>query len=298
MFLLFIFTLVPAYSQNTDEPDWILYRKGINFYNSRDFSEAFKYFREAAVKRDFPEAEYYIGRIFENEGDFPLALKQYERAESFSDSLLTENFINLIIIQKASVYKKLNRHNLYQKTMRELIKTTASEKRITEYMRLLPEKILSIGLDRLMYYYRLDGDEIINPSGELGTYYYTLSQDNNSLKFLTPAVSAVMSKAFLILREYDPQYSYVNLESFLKDAEKFDKCGKYLESTGFYKYLFYLSLTLHNYEKTDETFRLLKIICSSRYSGKYRDISGRIVRNGKKSMYIEKVKESLLLPVE
>ncbi len=88
--LLLIFT-IPLYSQDADEAEWILYRKGINYYNSKDFSEAFKYFREAAVKRDFPEAEYYIGRIFENEGEFSLALKQYERAENFSTSLFTNH---------------------------------------------------------------------------------------------------------------------------------------------------------------------------------------------------------------
>ena len=79
--LLTLITLFPVYAQDYSKPEWILYRKGINLYNSKNYSEAFNYFREASRKRDFPEAEYYIGRIFENEGEQTLALKQYERAD-------------------------------------------------------------------------------------------------------------------------------------------------------------------------------------------------------------------------
>ena len=296
--LLVIVSVLPVYSLDADEPEWILYRKGINFYNKRDFSEAFKYFREAAVKRDFPEAEYYIGRIFENEGEFPLALKQYERAESYSSSLFTPSFNKTIIIQKAELYRKMGRHNEYQDEIKSLIKNTADEKKITPYLRVLPEKLLKNGLDELMFYYRLDGDEIIYPAGELGIYYFSLSQDNNAVSYLTPAVAASMSKAFIILREYDPQYTYTELEKFITDAEKNRNTGKYLENVHFYKYLFYLSLTLHNKGEEAEAYRILKIISNSRFSGKYRDIAGRIISRNKSPFYIEKVKESLLLPVE
>ena len=149
VFILFLIcsSLIPLYSQDINEAEWILYRKGINFYNSRNFSEAFKYFREAAVKRDFPEAEYYIGRIFENEGEFTLALKQYERAESFSSSLFTDSFINIIKIHKAEVFKKLNNHNKYEEILISLIKKSAADKKTTPYLRVLPEKLLKNGLD-------------------------------------------------------------------------------------------------------------------------------------------------------
>ena len=296
--LMLFAAVLPAFSVDTDEPEWILYRKGINYYNSKDFSEAFKYFREAAVKRDFPEAEYYIGRIFENEGDFSLALKQYERAESFFSSLFTPSFAKIVIMQKAEVYRKLGRNNDYEKLLIKLIKETADEKYITPYLDILPEKIIKNGLDQLMFYYRLDGDEIIHPSGELGIYYFTLSQDNNSIKYLTPAVAASLSKAFLILREYDPQYSYTVLEKLIRDSEKNRNIVKYFESVDLYKNLFYLSLTLHNAGKTDEAYRILKIISASNFSGKYKDISERIVNNRESILYIEKVKKSLLLPVE
>ena len=298
LILILSVSVISVFSVDTEEPEWILYRKGINYYNSKDFSEAFKYFREAAVKRDFPEAEYYIGRIFENEGDFSLALKQYERAESYIGSLFTPSFEKIILMQKAEVYKKMGRHNEYEKIIIKLIKDTADEKNIAPYLRLLPEKILENGLDQLMFYYRLDGDEIIYPAGELGVYYFTLSQDNNAVRYLTPAVTASLSKVFLILREYDPQYSYTVLENLINDAEKNRNIIKYLETVHFYKNLFYLSLTLHNAGKTDDAYRILKIISESRYSGKYRDIAGRIVENRGSILYIEKVKESLLLPVE
>jgi len=296
--LLTLITLFPVYTQDYSKPEWILYRKGINLYNSKNFSEAFNYFREASRKRDFPEAEYYIGRIFENEGEQTLALKQYERAESFKDSLFTETFYNKIIIQKAEIYRDLNKHNLYQETLASLIKRLAEEKRISRYMSLLPERIVKTGLDKLFFYYRLDGDEIIYPCGELGVYYFSLSQDNNVIRYLTPSVTAIMSKIFLIFRDYDPEYAYNNLEKFLSDAENSENTGKYLESSYFYKYLFYLSLSLHNTGETDEAYRLLNIISRSRFSGKYRDISERIVINRNSDIYIEKVKESLLLTVE
>jgi tetratricopeptide (TPR) repeat protein len=281
-----------------NEPEWLLYRKGINYYNSTNFSEAFKYFREASRTRDFPEAEYYLGRIFENEGEFSLALKQYERAEEFSENLFVPSFTNEITLKKAAIYKKLKKYNLYQEMLEKLIKKLAEEKEITRYMSLLPEKLLKSGLDELFYYYRINGDELIHPSGELGVYFYQLSQDNNAIRYLTPSVIIIMTKVSSVLKNYDPAYTYKNLTKFITDAENFSDTAAYISDSQFYKYFFHLSLSLHNTGKTDETYRLLKIICDSSYSGKYRDLSDRIIRNRKNPSYIEKVKKTLQLPVE
>ena len=283
-------------NQADSEPEWVLYRKGINYYDRTKFSEAFKYFREASRTRDFPEAEYYLGRIFENEGEFSLALKQYERAEEFSENLFVSSFSNEITLKKADVYKKLKKYNLYQETLEKLIKKLAEEKKVSRYMSLLPEKLPGSGLDKLFYYYRVEGDELIYPSGELGVYFFQLSQDNNVIRYLTPSIIIIMSKVFDILKGYYSDYTFENLEKFISDAENFSDTAGYISDSQFYKYLFYLSLSLHNTGETDESYKLLKIVCDN--SGKYRDLSDRIIRNRQNPSYIEKVIKTLLLPVE
>ncbi len=279
-------------------PGWVLFQKGKNSYDNRDFSTAFKYFREASRIKDYPEAEYYIGQIFENEGEFPLALRQYERAELLKDDLEVKSFYIKITVKKAELYKKMKKPNLYQETLEDLLDKESGDRNKKEYMKILPERLMDKGLANLFNYYRLEGDELVYPSGELGIYFFQLSQDNNSLKYLTPSVLIIMTKAFNILRDYDPEYVFSDINSFIKSCEKFSATEKYFAASGFYRYLFYLALGLSNKGEIEESYNIFKIISDSSISGNFREISERIINNINNPGYLENIKQTLLYPVE
>ncbi|MDX9801324.1 MAG: hypothetical protein RBT69_08320 [Spirochaetia bacterium] len=291
--LLFLYPVSFASSQDESEPDWVLFQKGMYQYRNKDFSGAFKYFRKASEKREYPEAEYWIGRIFENEGEQNLALKQYERALEYSWKAESEEFYVSVLTGMANVYEKQKKYNLYHDVLEKLINEIKKKSTVADdYELILSERLKDNGLDKMIYYFRHEGDSLIKPYGDLGIFYFSHSRESIALRYFASAITIITSELIAMHREYDPQYTYTDYKQLFTDSENDEKKIFYMIETNFYKYLFYLALTLENMGIRDQSEYIFSILAQSRVKSNFRDMSARIKNNNYSPVYIRKVAEA------
>ena len=304
LILLILFCLFFAQSvfsqtflQTEDEtiPAWILFQKGMNLYSQKNYGEAFKFFREATDKNEYPEAEYWIGKIFENEGENTLALRQYEKALGISYKAESSEFYIAILLSIANIYNKQKKDNLYEETLIKLITDVKkAAKANMEYEKILEERLIASGLDKAIYYFRYDIDSLITPYGELGIYYLKNARDRNAIRYLTSSVIIILTRLIEVNREYDPHYEYTNSRNLIINSEKNNKTKEYMIESGLYKYLFFLALAIDNIGELKQSQYIFSILAECTVKNNYNDISLRIKKNNYSGSYKDGVKKALL----
>ena len=299
LFCLFLSQAVfsQTFSKTEDDtiPAWILFQKGMNLYNQKNYGEAFKFFREATDKNEYPEAEYWIGKIFENEGENTLALRQYEKALNISYKAESSEFYIAVLLSIANIYDKQKKINLYEETLIRLITDVKKEaKADMEYEKVLEERLIATGLDKAIYYFRYDIDPLITPYGELGIYYLKNSRDRNAIRYLSSSVIILLTRLIEVNKEYDPHYEYTNSRNVIINSEKENKTKEYMIETGLYKYLFFLALALDNIQEFKQSQYIFSILAESSVKNNYNDISLRIKNNNYSGSYKDGVKKALL----
>ena len=294
-----LFSINFLYAEENKTPAWILFQKGMNLYSQKNYGEAFKFFRESTEGNEYPEAEYWIGKIFENEGENTLALRQYEKALDFSYKAESSEFYIAVLLSIANIYNKQKKYNLYEETLIKLI-TDAKKaaKADMEYEKILEERLIGSGLDKTIYYFRYDIDSLITPYGELGIYYLKNARDRNGIRYLTSSVIIILTRLIEVNREYDPNYEYTNSRNLVINSEKDNKNKEYMMESELYKYLFFLALALDNIGEFKQSQYIFSFLSESRVKNNYTDISLRIKNNNYSNSYKDGVKKALLFNQE
>ncbi|RKX69792.1 MAG: hypothetical protein DRP60_16295 [Spirochaetes bacterium] len=79
--LMVMLLLISVYGISADEPAWILLEKGKAELEKRNITESLDFLLQAVeLNTDYPEAEYWLGRVYEAQGQAVLAEEQYHRA--------------------------------------------------------------------------------------------------------------------------------------------------------------------------------------------------------------------------
>ncbi|RKX77196.1 MAG: hypothetical protein DRP60_06710 [Spirochaetes bacterium] len=82
---ILIFFFFPVFGISAEEPAWILLEKGKAELEQRNITESLDFLLQAVeLNTDYPEAEYWLGRVYEAQGQAVLAEEQYRRALDLS----------------------------------------------------------------------------------------------------------------------------------------------------------------------------------------------------------------------
>ena len=154
--LLLLLTFTRCLS--AEEPAWILLEKGKAAFDRRNLTECLDYLLETVeMNSDYPEAEFWLGRVYEAQGQPVLAEEQYRRAIDIS------------------IYLRVPEEKiLYRYTLAELLMNLGADRALEaeailfgiadgegasrpsnlalehQYIKLITE----LGLDELVYLYR------------------------------------------------------------------------------------------------------------------------------------------------
>lgn len=189
---------------------WLLLEKGKNLFRERDFATALNYFHyaleEGAV---YPEVEYWIGRVYEEEGEFLLAEEQYKRAYEQRRFLYIRDQQYEIAYRLAQLYYHRQRWNEYEDILLGLIEEERqSNTQVLEQEHSLIRVLKEEGLDQLLYLYRRDFSHSLPALVQLGEYYYLNGQSRSALLYNMYSVMAQFSQAVEGIRDIHGEFQF------------------------------------------------------------------------------------------
>lgn len=258
-FLLLFFVVLNLNAQPT--PDWALIERAHVALADRELADALKLFREARNLRDvFPEAEWGIGLVYEAEQNFPLALRQYERALENSWALEFPGKAVHIQYHRARVHWLMEDFIRYEQSLREIvnIQTEELEWILTNGRRVL----LTSGVDRMLTLFRLDQDASFLAYRELGSYLLVHGRDS-ALDYLLLAFLQAATPMVSYLQKIDPLYEFQNLDILLDDIHEAEG-QEFVESVQLYQISYYLALAIRNFDFSSPSSQELLVFLSNR----------------------------------
>jgi tetratricopeptide (TPR) repeat protein len=216
--LIFFFLLSGFQSLVADElsdeektlPVWVLMEKGKASFRQGDFASALTYFTFSRNKGAvLPEGEYWIGRVYDEEGELSLAILQYEKALELSRYLYVTDEKTDIVYRLAEAYLKSEKPEKYEYQLKRLIDDEVDRSvEVVEREHLYVSTLKEKGLDELLYLYRLDYNQSLRAFRELGIYYFKQGEYRSAVLYNLYAVMTFYSLGIEQLIREDPEFQF------------------------------------------------------------------------------------------
>lgn len=185
---------------------WLKLQRGIAFFQEKQYGEAMVLFSECqTIHPSHADVEFWIGRIYEVEGDYELAKLQYKKALSlyrFEDPL-TADQIYQTSLHLSDVYLKLNDEANFLTILDDLLNQSNSgtlEEREKLYLSLY-NTLKREGLNKVLELYRIQNSFEIEIFNRKASFYQKKSEE--SQKATLNLMLSVVSSLTTILEELE-----------------------------------------------------------------------------------------------
>jgi len=229
-------------------PAWLLLEQGKQAFHDRNFGTALALFRQSiAAGGETPEADVWIGRVFEEEGELALAVDQYNRALALKQQFVVREDALAVRYALANIYFETNQYGKYEVALREIV---AEDKYFSNQdlggMRDAMLRILrSGGFDRLMLLYRLTDLRTLEAHSELGAFMYRTGRYRDATLNLAFSTITDFTTAIEELRRIDPDFEFASIQDLLSRSLKDPRLAAYFASVHLYRDLYYLAASLY-----------------------------------------------------
>lgn len=203
--------------------------------------------KAAAALAMYPEAEFWMGRVFEAEGELRLAEIQYSRAWDMREAyeVADDRFTPLYAL--ADLYRTrgdfLRMEEQYLQILRQ--DTTVSDPK-NEYLRnAMLNTLTRDGFDKFMSLYRTETDFSVRALDALGSFWYENGRQAKAVLYLGLAVNRVLTKAIDAVRSEEPSYAYAALPELLARIAGRRDLEEYARNAELYRLLFTLADALY-----------------------------------------------------
>ena len=247
LLLCFVTVQLPA-QDNEQEADWLVLERGKVAFQQGEFGDALVIFRSVLGKNQIqPEAHYWIGRIFEEEGELDLAEKEFNLALDFRKQLYVLEDEIRIRERLARLYKLRQDYPRFETELMTILRmdkeygTPESDTMQTAMTRVLERQ----GLNQVFTLYRLDKSPYFLSHAELGLFYYRTGRYSDSVMNLLASALTVLTRTLEFLQANAPFEEFTTPEEILGGALALDASAEYMEQTHAAALFYYLGAALY-----------------------------------------------------
>lgn len=265
-FLLLILTAMPSYAVDIESsPGWLVLEKGKQLFDYGEFGEALYYFRQAREKLgEDAEVEYWIGRVFEAEGEHELAERQYIAALGGAQFLAVRDDVYDIRYRLADLYFTQGDFAGYESQLEAVIErdtqARAASGAVFLERRLLSTTLAERGLDKLLELYRLEDFGGLAGYYRLGVYKLRTGFIESATELLTYAFVISISTVINHAIEMDPEYRFTTFSELIGPALKSRAVQKYFEESQGFGQMYGLALSLRASEEAQKQEAALELL--------------------------------------
>jgi len=195
--------------------------------------------------KNYPEAEYWIGEVYRMEGEFGIALGQYQKALDQRALLEHPEFGTEILYKIADLRRTRREYVEMVKTLEEILKADTLWSRESFTRSNLQKSLENNGVNRFLLLFRHNEPSMEKAHRTLGFYYYTNGRHDRAADHLLFAFliqNSVIIEAML-RSQYD--YSFTSIASLMNDIAKRRDLLAYVNETDYYRTLYYFANSLY-----------------------------------------------------
>jgi tetratricopeptide (TPR) repeat protein len=197
--------------------------------------------------KDFPDAEYWIGEAYRVEGEFGIALKQYETAYEQRALLESPGFDLEILYKIVDILRLRREYTAMEKRLLEILQrdTLWSQDSASSVKNAMMRILENDGVIRFLTIYRYNNQDVERAHRLLGLYYHDTGRHNLGVQHLLFAFLIQNSVLIeeIIRTRFD--FSFTTLDALMVETPRRPVLLSYIEEVEYYKTLYYLGTALN-----------------------------------------------------
>lgn len=227
-------------------PLWLQMDDGKKAIENRDFGNAVKIFREILKKDPHnPEGRKWLGYIYNQEGEYALAIKEYEKALEYKKNMIIPEDEFSILYSLAELHRTTHDKGEYTLILNQIIDSVKNEKLPFSTVSVMVTVLVKSGIDKFFELYRPTAKITAKAHYLLGISYFEEKKYTESLYHLIFAIGEPVQEVINEIILTDPDYTYVlkngksPIENLLQRISKTKKLSEYFSDSNFFNALFY-----------------------------------------------------------
>ena len=250
---------------------------------------------------EYPEAEFWIGEIYLVEGEFTLALNQFQKAYELRSLLENPGFTTELLHRIADIHRIRQDFNEMEQALLSIIEAdslwtggipenysrpegAAAQSRGIFVRQAMTRTLENNGIDRFLTLYRYNNNASVNAHRLLGYYYYTngrhaRAQEHLMFAFLiqnTIIIEELMRTPLLQstnLRSTDSEnlhFTFTTLENLAVEINRNRRLGEFTENIEYYKTAYYLGSSLYANGRIAPAMELWNFLAAQDRAGEWQ----------------------------
>ena len=256
------------------------------YYIPRDtFNNSAKAALEAFGKlKDFPDAEKWIGEIYFVEGEWDLALAQFQKAHSLNQLNEEPDFSTDLLYKIAHIRRIRREYNEMERVLLSILKsdrlwTMSQDENPSGISRsfirqAMTRTLTNKGPNQFILQYRYRNDESNEAHRLLGFYYY-LSGRHRGRAHEHLMFSFLIQNTVIIeeLRRLRFDYTFIDLDNLAVEINRNPQLSEYALKNEYYKTAYYLAVCLYAEGNTSSALELWGFLSRQIPAGEWRNRS-------------------------
>ncbi|MDR0513299.1 MAG: hypothetical protein LBG93_09430 [Treponema sp.] len=224
--------------------------------------------------KPFPEAEFWMGEAFMAEGEWHLALVQFERAWHYRELLETPGFELKILFRITDIHRMRQEYAAMEARALEVITQAGVNLPPQDNLwasMLLRAAMVNLleneGVNRFLSLYR-DGNIAAEPAHRLlGSFFHVTRRDFPALEHLMFAflIQNTVIIDYVIRRQFD--FAFTTLEDLMSVALTRPALVAFMEEVEYFRIAFYFATALHATGRTAPALEVWNFLANSDHSG-------------------------------
>ena len=248
-------------SYKSDIPTWLLIERGREAFELGEYGLASRVFREVISREKVsPDAEMWLGIIFEQEGEYLLAEKQYLKVLEYKNQLYMNEEEFTILNRLSEIYEKTNEYGKYEKTLLTIIEKDEEYRDNFKILYAMNDVLKERGLDKLFELYRFKKNKFNKARTELGIFYYRTGRYSDAQINLVVSIMSILTTGFDYIYDKTYTYEYTDFETHIESMLDEPVLKEFIDSNNLFMTLYYLAASLYAEGYLETSAELWEII--------------------------------------
>jgi tetratricopeptide (TPR) repeat protein len=193
----------------------------------------------------YPEAEYWIGEVYRMEGEYGIALAQYQKVYDQRTLLEIPDFTTGVLYKIADLRRLRREYAEMTTALEEIIHTDGLWGRESFDRSNMLQSLENNGVNRFLVLFRHKEPAVERAHRILGLYYYASGRHSRAADHLLFAFLIQNSVLIDVLVKSRYDYAFTSLEDLLRDLAGNREVQSYITEVEYYRAMYYLANSLY-----------------------------------------------------